>query len=269
MILIKLTLVPLALLYSAALLSVFVMQRQLQYFPSHSNPTPVEAGLTDVQAHNLTTPDGETLVVWYAPAQGNRPTILFFHGNAGSIADRAARLSYYQSQGLGAAFLSYRGYGGSSGTISEQGLITDARTAHAFLVAQGVPAQQIVALGESLGTGVAVQLAADHPVGALILEAPYTAAVDVAALVYPWLPVRLLMRDQFQSQSRIGQITVPLLVLHGTRDEVIPFAFGQRLFAAANDPKTFVAIDGAGHEALFDPATWAREVDFLTTVFPP
>jgi uncharacterized protein len=269
MILIKLTLVPLGLFYAAALAGVFLMQRQLQYAPGRADPAPVAVGLTGVRAATLATPDGETLVLWYAPAQGTQPTILFFHGNAGTIADRAARMSFYQSKGFGAAFLSYRGFGGSTGTPTEAGLMTDAHTAYAFLAAQGVAPGKIVVLGESLGTGVAVQLAASLPVGAVILEAPYTAAVDIAARVYPWLPVRLLMKDQFASAAHIAMVTAPLLVMHGTEDTVIPLAFGQRLFAAANAPKLFHSVQGAGHEALFSPATWAIEADFIASTLPP
>jgi uncharacterized protein len=266
---IKLALVTVTVLYGAALLGVFLMQRQLQYFPSRSDPKPAEVGLSAVTVEHLVTPDGETVVLWSATAKPEQPTILFFHGNAGSIADRAARLAFYQSQGFGAAFLSYRGFGGSTGSISEQGLLTDAETAYDFLLSQGVPPASIVVLGESLGTGVAVQLAAGREVGAVILEAPYTSAADIAAGLYPWLPVRLLMRDQFRSIDHIAAVKAPLLILHGTEDRVIPFDFGQRLFAAANGPKTFRALDGLGHDALFDPGVWALEAAFLVATFPP
>jgi uncharacterized protein len=269
MILIKLTLMPLGLIYAVALAGVFLGQRQLQYFPSRADPAPAEVGLAGVSVETLATADGETLVLWHAPARGNRPTVLFLHGNAGSIADRAPRLAFLQAEGFGAAFLSYRGYGGSSGSISEAGLLTDARAAHDFLVANGVPADRIAVVGESLGTGVAIQLAAERPIGALILEAPYTAAVDVAAAHYPWLPVRILMKDQFHSLGHISRVNAPVLILHGTDDSVIPYAHGQRIFAAAPQPKSFVTLDSQGHEALFDPATWALEARFLNQLFPP
>ncbi len=269
MLLIKLVLLPLGMIYAAVVASAFLMQRQLQYFPDRSLVTPAETGLVGVAAESLTTPDGETLILWHAPARAGRPTILFFHGNAGSLADRAQRLAFWQARGFGVAFLSYRGFGGSTGTPSEAGLLADARTAHDFLLAQGVAPTSIVAMGESLGTGVAVRLAAERPLGALILEAPFTSATDVAARAYPFLPVRLLLKDRFASLEHIGAVTAPLLVLHGTADEVIPLAFGQRLFDAANQPKTFRAIEGANHAALFDPAIWALEADFLATLFPP
>jgi uncharacterized protein len=269
MALVKITVMALAVIYAAALAGVYLMQRQLQYFPSRSDPAPETLGLTGVERLNLPTPDAETVVLWYAAPTGNRPVILFFHGNAGSIADRADRLSFYLSKGFGAAFLSYRGYGGSSGSISETGLITDAQTAYDHLRGLGIPATRIAVVGESLGTGVAVQLAARNSAAALVLEAPYSAAVDVAGISYPWLPVRLLMKDQFRSQDHIGKVTAPLLILHGTEDRVIPFSLGERLFAAANDPKTFLSLGTVGHEALYQPSTWAEGTAFLDRVLPP
>lgn len=251
-------------LYLIAAALVFVFQRQLQYFPGLKAPPPEAVGLTGVQVVPLTTPDGETLILWYAPAGPGQPTVLYFQGNAGEIADRPRRFDYYRAQGFGVAFLSYRGFGGSSGSMSEAGLISDALIAHDWLLARGIAGADIALVGESLGTGVAVQLAARREVGALALEAPYTAAADVAAGLYWWLPVRLLMRDQYRSIDHIAAVTAPLLVQHGTRDAVIPFALGRALFDAARMPqKTFVPLPGQGHEALFLPETWAREIAFF------
>jgi hypothetical protein len=172
-------------------------------------------------------------------------------------------MAFYQSQGFGALFVSYRGYGGSTGTISEEGFMTDAFVAHDFLLERGIPAEMIAVVGESLGTGVAVQLAAQRPVGALALEAPFSAAVDVAADVYPWLPVRWLMKDQFISRDFIGSVKVPLLVQHGDADGVIPVAQGRLLFDLADEPKEFVLIPGQGHEAIGTPQVWSREIAFF------
>lgn len=260
---VKLTLVTFGLLYATALSGLFLFQRELQYFPARRDPAPETLGLRGVDRVMLATPDGERLVLWHSPAPPGRPTILFLHGNAGAMADRADRLAYYQSRGLGAAFLSWRGYGGSSGKPSESGLLTDAQTAYDHLRANGIGAGRIVLVGESLGTGVAVQTAAQNPVGAMVLEAPFTSAVDIARKAYPWVPVNLLMRDKFHSSSHIARIGAPLLILHGERDAVIPFGFGKALFAAAKDPKTFLSLGPVGHEALFDPATWAKGVDFI------
>jgi len=266
---IKLTLMTFGLVYASALSGLHFMQRELQYFPSRHDPAPDAIGLEGVRRVLLTTPDGETLVLWHSPAPDRRPTVLFLHGNAGSIADRAQRLSYYQSRGFGAAFLSWRGYGGSSGRPSEAGLLKDARTAYDYLIGLGIPAERIVLVGESLGTGAAVPLAATVPVGSVILEAPFTSAAAVARLAYPWVPVGLLMTDQFRSTTQIGKVSAPILILHGERDGVVPFAFGKDIFDLANQPKTFLSLGPVGHEALGAAATWDHGADFIDGLFPP
>ena len=255
-------------LYLLVVVAMFVFQRQLQYFPGHRAPSPQDVGLRGVDVLDLPTPDGETVRLWYVPARQGMPTVLFFHGNAGEMADRADRFAVYQAAGLGVAFLSYRGYGGSTGQISEAGLITDATAAYDWLIVQGVAATRIMLVGESLGTGVAVQLAAMHPVGGVALEAPYTSTADVATGVYPWLPVRLLMKDQFRSIDHIANVTAPLLIQHGDADAAIPYPMGQTLFAAANAPKAFETLANQGHEALFQPAVWAREIAFFARLAP-
>lgn len=258
-----------ACLYLLIALAVFVLQRRLQYFPDTHRTSPAEAGLQGVRLIPLTAADGINTALWYAPAAAGKPTVLYFQGNGGGLAQRADRLAFYQSQGLGAAFLSYRGYNGSTDAISEAGLIADATAAYDWLAAQGIPPHQIALVGESLGTGVAVQLAARRPVGAVALEAPYTSTADIAAQIYWWLPVRLLMKDQFQSIQHIGQINAPLLIQHGTADQTIPFASGTQLFNAAAQPKTLLPLPGQGHEALFQPLTWATEAAFFTDRLAP
>jgi pimeloyl-ACP methyl ester carboxylesterase len=248
--------------YLAVLLYMYLQQRSLQYFPSREGTAPGVLGLSGVSEHRVPTPDGESIVLWHAEPRPGQPTILFLHGNGGEISNRHERMAFYQSQGLGALFVSYRGYGASTGSISERGFIIDALTAHDFLRQRGVAPEEIAVIGESLGTGVAVQLAAQRPVAALLLEAPFTAAVDVAAEIYPWLPVRLLMKDQFVSRDHIAKAKAPLLVIHGDADGVIPVEQGRKLFALANAPKELVILAGQGHE-IGAPDVWARQVAFI------
>ena len=255
--------------YVGIALYMYLQQRNLQYFPANKGLSPADAGLSIVSVEKLRTSDGETIVAWYAEATAARPVILFLHGNAGEISDRAGRLAFYQSHGFGVLFVSYRGYGGSSGTISEPGFITDAITAYDWLRTRGVPPERIAVVGESLGTGVAVQLAAARPVAALALEAPYTATVDVAAQIYWWLPVRLLMKDTFLSRNFIARVKAPLLIQHGDADTIIPVAQGRQLFALANEPKQLVIMPGAGHDAISTAEVWAREIDFFTKYLAP
>lgn len=238
-----------ALVYGGFVALMYVAQRSLMYFPERHRTAPAEAGLPGVQEVVLDTADGEKVIVWHAPPQGDRPMVLYFHGNGGSLRLRANRFRALLNHGFGLVALSYRGYGGSTGSPSEAGLIADAEAAYAFATTK-VPAARIAVFGESLGTGVAVALAARHPTGWVVLQAPFTSAADVAARVYWYLPVGPLMKDTFRSDARIGRIKAPLLILHGARDGVVPFALGERLFAMANEPKRFVRFADGNHADL-------------------
>jgi fermentation-respiration switch protein FrsA (DUF1100 family) len=197
----------------------------------------------------LPTADGEKVIVWHVPAKPGHPVVLYFHGNGDFLAGFFGRFHDLISDGTGIVALSYRGYAGSSGHPSEQGLLKDAAAAYAFTTAR-YSADRIVVWGFSLGTGVATAVAAEHPIARLILEAPYTSTVELAGSLLRVVPVSLLMLDQFHSDQRIKHVTVPLLVMHGTDDPAIPISLGERLFALANEPKQFVPFPGGGHNNL-------------------
>lgn len=241
---------------------MYVQQRALMYHPERLRTSPAAAGLSDAQELTLDTADGKTVIVWHVPPKQDRPVILYFPGNAGALRYRADRFHALVADGFGLVALSYRGYGGSTGSPTEAGLIADAEAAYGFATAH-YPAERIAVWGESLGTGVAVALAATHRVGRLVLEAPFTSAVDIGADVYWFLPVRALMKDTFRSDLRIGKVTAPLLIMHGTRDTTIPIAFGERLFALAHEPKRFVRFDGGSHADLDDYGAWDAVRAFL------
>ncbi|MGA7266958.1 MAG: alpha/beta hydrolase [Aestuariivirga sp.] len=262
----KIMLVTAAAAYGAIVVLMFLFQRNLQYHPENKGLTPESVGLSGVEDMTIATPDGERIRAWHLPAPEGRPTILFFQGNAGEIGDRPARMQFYGDNGFGALFVSYRGFGGSSGTMSEAGLVSDGVAAYDWLTAQGVSADRILVVGESLGTGVAVQLAAQRSVAALALEAPYTATVDVGAEIYWWLPVRLLMKDRFLSRDHIRNVRAPVLIVHGDADRLIPVAHGQRLFELASEPKEIEIIPGGRHDVILEPEVWTREVAFFERV---
>src|SRR6266478_4551569 len=236
--------------YACGLAVLFLVQRAFLFpVPETARTSPEAAGFAQAEEHVLTTADGEKVIVWHVPARPGHPVILFFHGNGDFLAGFFGRFRQLIADGTGVVALSYRGYAGSSGRPSEQGLLQDAAAAYAFTSAR-YSADRIVVWGFSLGTGVAVALAAEHPVGKLILEAPYTSIVDVAASAFPFVPVRWLMRDRFRSDQRIARVTAPLLVMHGIGDPTIPIALGERLFALAREPKQFVRFPGGGHNDL-------------------
>lgn len=243
--------------YVALVALLYAGQRRLMYFPDTARTEPSAAGLPQAEEVMLQTSDGERVIAWHIPPREGRSVVLYFHGNGGSLALRAARFRALTSEGLGLLALSYRGYGGSTGSPSEQGLLRDAAALYAF-AAERYPPDRLVLWGESLGGAVAIALAGEKPVRSLILESPFTSAADIAAAAYPFVPVRLLMLDQFRSDERIGHVAVPVLVMHGERDNVVPTRFGERLFALIRSPKRFVRFANGGHNDL--DASGALEV---------
>jgi fermentation-respiration switch protein FrsA (DUF1100 family) len=236
--------------YLALVALLYLSQRQLLYLPDRSPPHLGALARLGVEEVAIPTADGLALRSWYRPASGERPVIVYFHGNGGHIGYRADRVERFAREGYGVLMLGYRGYGGNPGTPSETGLFEDAAAALRFVRAQDVPGYRIVLYGESLGTGVAVWVATSHAVGAIVLESPYTSIADVAQHHYPFVPAAWLVSDRYDSLSRIGQVQAPILTLHGARDNVIPFSFGERLFAAAPEPKEQWIAPDAGHNDL-------------------
>ena len=228
---------------------MYAAQRSLLYHPDRQRTAPADAGLRNAEEVVLDTADGEKVIVWYIPPKPGRPLLLYFHGNAGTLTYRAERFASLTDDGNGLVALSYRGYSGSTGSPSEAGLMLDGEAAYRFARSRH-PQTRLVAFGESLGTGVAVALAARHPVAALVLESPYTSVADIAASIYWFLPVRFLIKDPFYSDRLIGKISAPILVLHGARDAVVPIAFGERLLALAKEPKRFVRFPDGTHADL-------------------
>jgi fermentation-respiration switch protein FrsA (DUF1100 family) len=232
--------------YGGLLAVMYVAQRSLMYFPETSRTPPAAAGLSGAEELELDTADGEKVVVWHVPPRGEKPVVLYFHGNGGSLRLRAARFGRLTADGTGLVGLSYRGYGGSTGRPTEAGLIADAAAVHAFAAAR-YGAGRLVLWGESLGTGVAVAIAAQYPVARVLLESPYTSTADIGAATYPFIPVRWLMKDQFRSDERIGKVTAPVLVLHGELDRLVPISSGETLYGLIRSPKQFVRLPRAAH----------------------
>ena len=240
-----------ALGYGGLLGLMYIFQRALMYFPDPKRTAPVAAGLPHADEVLLTSVDGEKLIAWHVPPRGPKPVVIYFQGNAGALDLRAGRFKWLTADGTGLVALSYRGYGGSTGTPSETGLINDARAAYDFAAAR-YPAKRIVLWGESLGTGVAIAVAAEREIGGIILDAPFTSIADVGAAAYPFAPVRWLIKDPFRSDERIARVSAPLLVLHGERDHIVPIRFGEKLFSLAREPKRMVRFPLGTHVDLDD-----------------
>lgn len=265
--LLKLLLLAAVLAYCSVLFAMWYKQRDFLFNFQHRGVAFETLDLTNTEVKWLHTPDGVKLEAFYHPPRQGEPITLFFHGKGTSLAREAPTLRTLAEQGMGFLAVSYRGAGNSTGESTETGLVTDAVTAYDWLVTQGYDKDRIMALGLSLGTGVAVQLATQRPVAGLALGAPYTSTVEVAAERYWYLPVYQLMKDQFLSETFIKKVKAPLLVLHGTDDRTIPFRFGERLFAAANEPKQIIRVEGSGHPVIFRTQSIVEYANFFKAVY--
>ena len=231
------------------------LQRKLIYFPSAYVPEPASVGLSGAATVTFSTSDGLTLNGWYINrTRDPRYVILVFNGNAGNRAHRASFADALTRLGAAVLLFDYRGYGGNPGAPTEDGLRRDARAARNYLLSRAdVDEKRIVYFGESLGTGVAAELASEHPPAGLILRSPFTSLTDVGQHHYSWLPVGWLLRDRFATDDRIPHIRAPLLVIAGDRDSIIPIGQSRRVFEQANDPKSLLVVPHADHndDALF------------------
>lgn len=253
-----------AAIYLIMIAGLYFFQRSLIYHPSSGTPPPERVGLPEMEQVRIKTEDGLSLLAWWrAPSGPRKPVITLFHGNAGTIGYRGFKVRPLLNRGFGVLLLAYRGFSGNEGSPTEQGLFADARATKKFLDEKKISNDRRVLYGESLGTGVAVYLASLGHAGAVILEAPYTSITDVAAARFPIFPVRSLVKDEFDSLSRIRSVRVPLLVIHGERDNVVAARFGKRLFAAANEPKEAEFIRNAGHINLYNFGAANRVINFI------
>lgn len=258
--------------YLGACVLLGACQSKLIWFPGkEGGGTPRDAGL-EFEERTFATTDGERIHAWFLPAQGEpRGALLFSHGNAGTIEERLDLARFFVESRVSVLLYDYRGYGRSSGSPSEQGTYADARAAWKELVEQrGFAPARILLYGESLGGGVAVELATEVRCAGLILHDTFSSLADAASYHYPWLPVRLLLRTHYDNLAKIGKVGAPLLLVHSPDDEVVPFEQGRKLFAAAAEPKELLATAGGhnGPSYLARPDWRARVRAFVERTLP-
>lgn len=256
--------VPVAIAYGAVLVLLFAFQSHLVYYPSvgrELTATPAARGLA-YESVEIETEDGERLAAWWVPATGARGAVLLFHGNAGNISHRIDYPAMFNRLGYSTLLVDYRGYGQSTGSPSEEGTYRDALASWRYLTGtRGVRPEDIVIVGESLGGAVASWLAARHAPRALILASSFTSVNDLGAEIYWFVPVRLISRFGYDTLANLGKIRAPVLIAHSRDDDVVPFAHGQKLFAAANEPKEFLEMRGSHNDGfIFSREEWVRAV---------
>lgn len=256
-----------AAVYLLILAYLWISQRSIVFHPGSEPPalagSAVETLMQDV---SVQSGDGLALHGWYAPARAGMPTILYFHGNAGTLAGRAERVLPYLQRGYGVLLAGYRGYGGNPGAPTELGLYDDGRAHFDWLAAQGVPGDRVVLYGESLGAGVAVQLATERRVKALVLEAPFASIALSAKQRFPLFAFEWLIRDKFANLDKIDKVQAPLFIVHGGADRVTPIAFGRMLFDRAREPKAALWPEDAGHNDLIQYGMIQAVMGFLDGV---
>jgi fermentation-respiration switch protein FrsA (DUF1100 family) len=257
-----------AIAYGALALVIFIAQPGLIYYPEtgrHIIAAPDYVGLA-YEPIEISTADGETLHGWFVPAPAAKGTMLFFHGNAGNISHRMEYLLMFHRLGYNTFIFDYRGYGQSSGSPSESGTYLDAQSAWRYLTeAKGIPPARIVLFGESLGGAVAAWLAMNEKPGALVLASVFTSVPDMAAKIYPFLPVRLLSRFDYNTIEYLQSVTCPVFVAHSPQDDIVPFAHGRALYQAAPEPKQFLELQG-GHNSgfIFMQEDWMKALGKFT-----
>ncbi len=236
--------------YGSIVAYMYGRQRALLYHATPFRPTLDAQELPGAREEIIRTADGLDLLSWYAPPSSGRLVLVILHGNTGSLDERTEKMRPFLDAGLGLLALAWRGFSGNPGTPSEEGLYRDAEAALRQLAALGHAAEDLILYGESLGTAVATRTAVEAPVAALILEAPPLSIVKMGQRRYPWLPVGRLVKDRFETDRRIGLVRCPILILHGRKDTVVPFAMGQGLAELTAGRAEFCAFDAAAHTDL-------------------
>lgn len=244
-------LTPLTLVYLGASGYMYAAQESLIF-----KPDPVVKPISDIfpsaKEVQIETTEGLSLQAWYKPASTEAPTLVMFHGNAGNLSTRPRFIEIFDNDQRGVLIFSWRGFGNNPGAPSEQGLYSDARSVLDWLNQTGVSDDKILVYGESLGSGVATQIATERELRGVLLAAPYTSIADLAKQDYPWLPVDLLLKHRFDSIDKIDQVSEPLVVLHSEDDYVIPYHLGKQLFQAANQPKRFQTYTDRKHTGFYE-----------------
>ena len=241
--------------YVLIVLILFFFQGNLLYHPSVNNYIKDQTAKepTGIEKVRITTKDKIDLIGWfYSNNMENSKTILFFHGNAGSLENRTYKLNHFKNLNLNFLIIAWRGFNGNSGKPNELGLYEDAKSAIGWLKEKGIKEKNIILYGESLGTGVAIEVAQNKNYAGVILESPFTSMVNMGKKYYPLFPVHFLLKDKFESYKKIKKVFVPILVIHGKIDKIVPFVMGKKMYELANEPKFFYFQEYGDHMVDYD-----------------
>ena len=241
--------------YILLLIIVFFLQRNLLYHPSVDNylKDNFAAEPTEIEKVKITTEDKVDLVGWFYNKNIQKfKTIVFFHGNAGSLQNRTYKLNHFKNLDVNFLIIAWRGFNGNKGKPNEMGLYEDARSAIRWLNTKGIQDKSIILYGESLGTAVAIEVAQNKKYAGVVLESPFTSMVNMGKKYYPFFPVNLLLKDKFESFKKINKVLIPILVMHGKVDKIVPYSMGKKIYELANQPKFFYSQEYGDHMVEYD-----------------
>ena len=239
--------ISIALLYLMVLIFIFFYQRNLLYHPFENNYSSDEINFSYEEVF-IPASNGNNLKGWFHKKNlNNKKTLVFFHGNAGDLRNRIYKLNLIKDFDINFLIVAYRGFSGNEGKPTEKGLYEDARSTLDWLMKQKIKENQIVIYGESLGTGVSIEVAQNKKFAGIILESPFTSMVDAGKFYYPYLPVSLLLKDRYETVKKLKDVNIPILVMHGKNDKIVPFFMGQQVFEKANEPKFSYFPDNDDH----------------------
>ena len=240
------------IIYSLVLTLTYIFQRNLLYHPTENNYSGDQI-LVDIEKVKIKTSDNIELISWYHNKDFNKyKTILYFHGNAGSLENRIHKINHFKDINVNFLIFAWRGFSGNKGKPTEKGLYEDAKSAVQWLKLKGINEENIILYGESLGTGVAIEIAQNKNFSGVILESPFTSMIDTGKDKYPFLPVRFLLKDKYENNRKIKNIKSPILVMHGKIDKIVPFYMGKKIYELANEPKYFYFSDYDDHMMNYD-----------------
>ena len=255
--------------YICLLIFVFFFQRNILYHPSVDNYIKDQNATepTEIKKIKITTKDNIDLTGWFYDKDiGRFKTILFFHGNAGSLKNRTYKLNHFKDLNLNFLIIAWRGFNGNSGKPNEIGLYEDAESAIRWLKTKGIKEKNIILYGESLGTAVAVEIAQNKNYAGVILESPFTSMINMGKKYYPFFPVSLLLQDKFESYKKINNISVPVLIMHGKVDNIVPFYMGKKMYELANEPKYFYFSEYDDHMMEYNEKLLNTLRDFINSL---
>jgi len=249
--------------YISVLVLLFIFQRNLMYHPNENNyfGDKLEVNIEKV---NIKTSDNINLLGWFHKKDLNKfKTIVYFHGNAGTLENRIHKLNQFKHMEVNFLIIAWRGFSGNEGKPSENGLYIDGLSAINWIIDQGVKEEDIILYGESLGTGIATELAQNKNFAGVILETPFTSMINAAKEFYPYIPVNFLLKDRYENYKKIKNINSPILILHGEQDKIVPFKMGKKMYQLANEPKYFYFTKHDDHMMIYDDQLLSVLKDFI------